>query len=847
MKRLIPFAALMLMIAIPSCQDEFVPAQESAQDKYTLRFVCDDLKTKSEISQGLLQERILKSIDVYFYRYGATSSDAVYHKRLNLQNIYTQYSASIDFLASEVSSLFQSSTTCEVFAIANIDESLVPGNTSESLAGSSVPTLKAISVSSTFGAAENADHIPESFIMTGSNTITLTSLRKTLVASGEVHMYRLAAKLELLLHVKDSIHVPITYKVDNQEYTAREVWYPMTDKVGEKAQVEAYFENGYKEAKLGVQSNSALMVNSTTAVEDNFFTYTKNRMPYDAQTKVSISEPKRWTYSDYQNGDCTLDQIGLNLDGQTVNTEYMYSDPAYTYPETWTRGLVREPYYKLCLPWRREGILLVYKNGLDNDPEVLTNYKTAQKQYYYKIVFPVDALESNNFYRFKMNVAILGSETDDAKVVMTPTYSVAGWQNKAEVLEEAEVGNARFLSVAQSAYTLYNEETLSIPIISSDDCIIVDAYWYKPYYGTKTAGQNDGAGNTISNGNTTDYNGFSKITGGKTNGKIFDSNGNKQSNTDNWTFSIVDNKKIVFNHSLNNTQGQAMDVSPYYITFTIEHFDFQFPKTITIIQYPAIYISQIDGGNVFIDGYFGNVGGGYSNNYNNDTQYSTNGSSSFIMTPYRTVTRDTPSSGTTLTRVSVSAFNSSSNSFTSHSGSVGYVISDPRVSSGWSSTDLINYGFLNGEPVNGRNTVTATSWGDKAAKILVGTTEPQIISPSFFIGSYWASMHTNDPLTFDNAKKRCATYQEAGYPAGRWRLPTEAEVNYVQQLQTNGHIASLFNTSYHYWTSSGYAYKANGSDYTNSRTDPGVRCVYDVWYWGETPESAKVYHPNPTK
>ena len=843
MKRIIPFAALMLMIAVPSCQDEFFPGEDISQDKYALRFVCDDIKTKSEISEGLPQERILNSIDVYFYRDGATSSDAVFHKRLNLNEVYTRYNTNIDFLASEVSSLFLSSADCEVFAIANVEENLLPGNTSVSLAGSSMPELKAIAVSSTFGAAEDANHIPESFVMTGYNKIKLISRSKTTVASGTVPLYRLAAKLELLIHVKDSIHLATTYKEDDKEYPAREVWYPMIERQGSTAQVEAYFENGYNEARLGVQSDPAtFMVNSNTAEQGKFFTYSRNKMPYDAQTTVTITEPKRWTYSDYQNHLCGLDQVGLNIEGQTVNTEYMYSDPAYTYPETWTRGVKKEPYYKLCLPWRREGILLVYKNGLQNAPEVLQNYNTAQKQYYYKIVFPVDALESNNFYRFKMNVAILGSETDDAKVVMTPTYSVAGWQNKAEILEEAEVGNSRFLSVAQSAYTLYNEGNLSIPIVSSDDCVIVDAYWYKPYYGTKTAGQKDGAGNRISDGNDTDYNGFSKITGGKTNGKIYDSNGNKQSGNDNWTFNIVDNKSIVFQHALNNVQGQTMDVTPYYITFTIEHFDFQFPKTITIIQYPAIYISQIEGGNVFIDGYFGNVGGGYSNNYANH-----NYGNSYIMTPYRTVTRETPSSGTTLTRVSVSAFNSSSNSFTSHLGTVGYVISDPRVSSGWSSTDLINYGFLDGEPVNGRNNVTATSWGDKAAKILVGTAEPQIISPSFFIGSYWASMYIDDPLTFDNAKKRCATYQEAGYPAGRWRLPTEAEVNYVQQLQTNGHIASLFNTSYHYWTSSGYGYRASDSNYTDSRTDPGVRCVYDVWYWGETPESAKVYHPNPTE
>ena len=836
----------MLIIAAPSCQDEFVPDQDSAQDKYALRFVCDDVKTKSEVTEGLPQERVLNSIDVYFYRDGATSSDAVYHKRLNLQDCYTRYNANIDFLASEVSSLFLSSATCEVFAIANVDESLVPGNDSDALTGSSIPNLKALAVSSTFGSAAGTNHIPESFVMTGYNTITLTSRSKTTVATGTVPLFRLAAKLELLIHVKDSIHLATTYKDDlNVEYPAREVWYPMIDKEGNTAQVEAYLENGYKEAKLGVQSDpSTYMVTSATAEEGKFFSYSKNKMPYDSQTTLTITEPQRWTYSDFQNDLCSLEQVGLAREGMTVNTSYMYSEPAYTYPETWTRGVEKEPFYKLCLPWRREGILLVYKNGLQNPPEVIQNYNTAQKQYYYKIVFPVDALESNNFYRFKMNVAILGSETDDAKVVMTPTYSVAGWQNKSEILEEAEVGNARFLSVAQSAYTLYNEKGLSIPIVSSDDCIIVNAYWYKPYYGTKNAGSNDGAGNRISNGNATDYNGFSKITGGKTYGMIYNSTGTKQSGTDSWTFNIVDNK-IVFEHALNNAQGTSMDVTPYYITFTIEHYDYQFPKTITIIQYPAIYISQVDGGNVFIDGYFGNVGGAYSNNYTSHNFNTWN--ATYTMTPYMTVTRDTPSGLTSLTRVSVSSFTSSSNSFTSHNGSVKYIISDPRVSSNWSSSDLIAYGTLNGEPSSGQNTVTPVSWGDKAAKILVGTTEPQIIAPSIFVGSYWASMSSDEDLSFENAKKRCATYQEAGYPAGRWRLPTEAEVNYVQQLQTNGHVATLFNVNYHYWTSSGYAYKASESNYKNSGTDPGVRCVYDVWYWGETPESSKVYHPSPTK
>ena len=42
---------------------------------------------------------------------------------------------------------------------------------------------------------------------------------------------------------------------------------------------------------------------------------------------------------------------------------------------------------------------------------------------------------------------------------------------------------------------------------------------------------------------------------------------------------------------------------------------------------------------------------------------------------------------------------------------------------------------------------------------------------------------------------RCAGYQEAGYPAGRWRVPTMAEINYIVQLSGWGVIPSLFSES----------------------------------------------------
>ena len=97
-------------------------------------------------------------------------------------------------------------------------------------------------------------------------------------------------------------------------------------------------------------------------------------------------------------------------------------------------------------------------------------------------------------------------------------------------------------------------------------------------------------------------------------------------------------------------------------------------------------------------------------------------------------------------------------------------------------------------------------------------------------------------LTLENAKKRCATYQEYGYPAGRWRLATKAELEYIAILcQFDALPISLFGAST-YWgannrysidTSDGKIEAAGSSGYAY------LRCVYDDWYWGSTPLNDK--------
>lgn len=115
-----------------------------------------------------------------------------------------------------------------------------------------------------------------------------------------------------------------------------------------------------------------------------------------------------------------------------------------------------------------------------------------------------------------------------------------------------------------------------------------------------------------------------------------------------------------------------------------------------------------------------------------------------------------------------------------------------------------------------------------------------VIAPAFKIASSWGVVDSGS-LTYDTAKRRCASYQENGYPAGRWRVPTEAEIEYIVSLSDRGVIPVLFGGDY---------YASSGRYYDNESSPAGfhdddwygghsVRCVYDVWYWGNEKMSEK--------
>ena len=86
---------------------------------------------------------------------------------------------------------------------------------------------------------------------------------------------------------------------------------------------------------------------------------------------------------------------------------------------------------------------------------------------------------------------------------------------------------------------------------------------------------------------------------------------------------------------------------------------------------------------------------------------------------------------------------------------------------------------------------------------------------------------------------RCASFQEDGFPAGRWRLPTFAEIRFIIGLQQKGMIQQIFYSSNYYYSSTDQVQNQADINYRKITDDVvgSVRCVYDEWYWGSKREA----------
>ena len=125
-----------------------------------------------------------------------------------------------------------------------------------------------------------------------------------------------------------------------------------------------------------------------------------------------------------------------------------------------------------------------------------------------------------------------------------------------------------------------------------------------------------------------------------------------------------------------------------------------------------------------------------------------------------------------------------------------------------------------------------------------------MLAPSYRIASKFGGTEYGqgffEDIDIDHARYRCAAYQEDGFPAGRWRLPTKGEILFIAQLSANGAFAPLFSFRSTYWSAHGAITVNKGDDgqgrVTNSSAKKALlRCVYDSWYWGDDQYDPNVF------
>lgn len=639
---------------------------------------------------------------------------------------------------------------------------------------------------------------PSSFAMDGdTNNVQLYQLEESEGAKGTVNLQRLASKINL--------EVKIKHKVEN---------------------------NG-EEWELATNSVSALIFNGVNSCNFKPATYEPTTGQYFNTSNSTATD---------EYGQRVLDVTKDEDDFKTVSLK----QPFYTMPNKWDESdLNREKmtYMTIRVPWRKVG----------------TTQAEFQYCYYTIPIVRGNQITRNISYRVKVNVEMLGSfqESNPTPLELEDlSYYAVEW---GSVESEVNISSNRYLVIDQTNYVLNNEAEIVIPFYSSHETTLVDweLTYYRYYYNdngveepititkeqwekTKSLNYGEIYSKEIHNKDDADPNFYLTFKHVLEEWDAYDDSNTKCS-LSKGTGTRGDIDKIEY---YRKPEDAEKSYTRYVAKLTFTHVDKiddpNFTKTITITQYPQMYIEATKNytnssgkgtavqGNMYVNGY---QNGTSSNSWLRTAGLG--GSNSTNACPNQYV-------------ITVTQLDLGTN----------YVIGDPRE---LTYTDL--YGWMTWTTRNGRNEVThyfnedGASTPDHAWVDAPGiedlntprklkyyyptdssTDKARWIAPKFRVASSYAVL---GDISYDACKARCAGYQELDKPAGRWRMPTVAEIEYIMNLSQGGKIPKLYSTGTTYFSAQGaintddltnYGYLRTPSDYSGSTA---VRCVYDEWYWGD--------------
>ena len=666
---------------------------------------------------------------------------------------------------------------------------------------------------------------PSKFVMTGAQKLILKSQTAHTPATGAVGLERIAVKVSFELTVAASAQTSET----------TDVWEPLT------TGMSVYMVYAMRQASLSGAPRQLPALGlgekpvgyTTDLTDDTHYLYEYKALPlvdigkrvYRTREGITAQEPL------YVTG---LKDGEDNLVDQEV--------PFYCYPSLWNMGASNEPYLKLIIPWN---------NG------------KRTKYYYYKIPFHGTTLERNNWYKISIDVQILGSE-EPVPPPITVTYAIADWSGERDATETdtstdasvipATIIASRYLTVPTKEYVMYNTDELPIPITSSHN---VEVVGFTVKSGAFSAAETGSDANYIGH-NPRIYNPFTEtlLTAGNLQATHPDyssatispvttsfTSGAAQSGY-NWSVT-TSRDAIVIKHALNRDMASnSYDVAPWTLRLRVRHEtdaegnEDKYYQDVIIEQRPAIIIkpepnSDTSSGGTAHYGYAFVNGAQGDHGTTNDGSWT--GSSTtrdyFYSRARWSYYLGSPPSGLTGENTAASMYVIETSVLPTNGNIANYMLGDPRTS------EVDNLGQTWSQ--------SKTAWYGTSPRRLtyyypasMDIAYNDFIAPKLRIASSYGVTYA---MRFADARRRCASYQEDGYPAGRWRLPTKAEIEYIAQLNADNKIELLLGnktSSTNYWCNSGYMTVQLGRNpsYTNTdlsyTTSNSVRCVYDDWYWG---------------
>lgn len=843
--RRLSYGLVALLLLVACAKEAQEPQWEGPVIELSLSCLDPTAPTKAgsdgvQAGENSYHENLISWVDFYFYPGNATSSDATYHIRKTSgkrDNDVFRLELTTNQVNYRIFPVLNNITQATVFAIANASQEML-----DALDNTSLDYLQSLVVSTEFVNVSYTNHRQDHFLMSGTTTITLAGRSQKVVSQGLVNLERYASKITVGIKMDDEVEID-TGRKDAQEQKIYEKWRPRP------TEMQIYLVDGVGNVTLG--GVPAGREGGVTTPE--FISYRDNPMRfYDGA------------------GNQYFDKSG----------DYYNTFPMYTYPYHWGEGSEREPYLKLVLPWDRVA-----------DPD--HNISSMQKEFYYKILIPMDrrggeyanSFIRNNWYHYDVEVGVLGADTDEAATPVEASLFIVYWQDKDVVVKHANIGNARYLSLAQTEYTLHNVNTVDAGYITSHPLNHNIASVTRPYYGTKTSGTDLGADIVRADGTHVLCGTGSTVvmdTDLYTEGSYFLSYSQAQreaigGGTDWFTDT---GSAIRMTHAINNDYSTShFDYSPYTIFLELWHADgiysAEFVRTVKITQYPGVYIVaemnsdprvSTEGGNddventtkawmnyehngyVFIDGARrtrnvlpDGTGGLYDALVKEMQKLGYTGGDSGTAHPYlqwlqwRTVNFTGGNKNMYNIVVTVLPENSD------------FVIGDPRTK----EPDNLNNGAgetgYGGEANGGFDFTTSFApgipIGGGAERPLTyyypaenSTRTENMIAPGLRVASKFGGMEYGK-ADQRAATYKCATYQEDGYPAGRWRLPTLAEIKFITTLQAQKTFVTLFGTTTYWCVHGAVTVNSNGTVSVNkNETMALARCVYDSWYWDQLPD-----------